>query len=102
MLERRKKEMTLRLEIEAEKVRLLERAYELENPFLLAFYTQCIESTAADAHEVFLKHRWLSIISEKIWTGWMKGDCSGFTVWRPSIIPSASSAAGKRIWIGMK
>ena len=55
MLERRKKEMALRLQIEAEKVRLLERTYVLENPFLAAFYTQCIESTAADAHEIFLE-----------------------------------------------
>ena len=41
--------------IEAERERLLERAHALECPFLQAFYTQCIESTAADAHEIFLE-----------------------------------------------
>lgn len=55
MLEKRKKEMTIRGWIEEEKERLLERAYDAENPFLGAFYAQCIESTAADAHEVFLE-----------------------------------------------
>lgn len=55
MLEKRKKEAMVRSWIEAEKERLLERAYALEEPFLSAFYAQCVESTAADAHEVFLE-----------------------------------------------
>ena len=55
MLEKRKKENQVRLWIEAEKERLLQRAYDAENLFFGAFYAQCIESTAADAHEVFLE-----------------------------------------------
>ena len=55
MLEKRKKEQTIRLWIEDEKERLLERAYLEEDLFLASFYAQCIESTAADAHEVFLE-----------------------------------------------
>lgn len=55
MLEKRRKENMVRAWIEAEKEHLLEQAYDLENPFLGAFYAQCIESTAADAHEVFLE-----------------------------------------------
>lgn len=55
MLEKRKKENRVRLWIEEEKERLLVRAYDMENPFLSAFYVQCVESTAADAHEVFLE-----------------------------------------------
>ncbi len=55
MLEQRKKENIVRGWIEEEKIRLLERAYGAEPSFLTAFYAQCIESTAADAHEVFLE-----------------------------------------------
>ena len=55
MLEKRKKENMVRNWIEGTKEGLLERAYDTENPFLGAFYAQCIESTAADAHEVFLE-----------------------------------------------
>ena len=55
MMEKRKKENLVRSWIEEEKERLLEKAYAAENPFLGAFYGQCIESTAADAHEVFLE-----------------------------------------------
>lgn len=55
MMEKRKKEAIVRGWIEGEKERLLERAYDAENPFLGAFYAQCIESTAADGHEVFLE-----------------------------------------------
>ena len=55
MMEKKKKERIIRSWIEEEKERLLENAYGRENPFLEAFYTQCIESTAADAHEVFLE-----------------------------------------------
>ena len=55
MLEKRKKENLVRFWIDREKERLLERAYDVKNPFLGAFYAQCIESTAADAHEVFLE-----------------------------------------------
>ena len=52
-----KKIRMVREQIEAERERLLERAYALECPFLQAFYTQCIESTAADANEIFLETR---------------------------------------------
>ena len=55
MLEKRKKENQVRFWIEGEKEQLLIRAYRAENPFLGAFYGQCVESTAADAHEVFLE-----------------------------------------------
>ena len=55
MLEKRKKENQVRFWIETEKEYLLEHAYDLKNPFVGAFYAQCIESTAADAHEVFLE-----------------------------------------------
>lgn len=55
MLEKRKKENQVRCWIEEEKERLLERAYLQKNPFLASFYAQCAESTAADAHEVFLE-----------------------------------------------
>ena len=55
MMEKRKKETLVRLWIEEEKERLLERAYDADDPFLGAFFGQCIESTAADAHEVFLE-----------------------------------------------
>ena len=57
MLEKRKKENMVRFWVEKEKERLLERAYKEANPFLGAFYAQCAESTAADAHEVFLETR---------------------------------------------
>lgn len=55
MMERRKRESQVRCWIEGEKEQLLLRAYAVENPFLAAFYAQCAESTAADAHEVFLE-----------------------------------------------
>ena len=55
MLEKRKRENLVRFWIEEEKERLLEKAYGAESPFQEAFYAQCIESTAADAHEVFLE-----------------------------------------------
>ena len=55
MREKRKREQTIRLWIEGEKERLLERTYAVDDPFLASFYGQCIESTAADAHEVFLE-----------------------------------------------
>ncbi len=55
MLEKRKKGQVVGCWIEGEKERLLERAYEEKDMFLAAFYGQCIESTAADAHEVFLE-----------------------------------------------
>ena len=41
--------------IEAERERLLGQAYQLNCPFLQAFFAQCVESTAADAHEIFLE-----------------------------------------------
>lgn len=55
MFKKTKKEMVVSVWIDAEKERLLERAYDAENLFLAAFYAQCIESTAADAYEVFLE-----------------------------------------------
>ncbi len=55
MLEKRKKGQIVANWIEEEKEKLLERAYGGEDMFLAAFYAQCIESTAADAHEVFLE-----------------------------------------------
>ena len=55
MWKKRKKEEELLLWIEAERERLSDRAYALEDAFLQAFFAQCVESTAADAHEVFLE-----------------------------------------------
>ena len=55
MWKKRKKEEELLLWIEAERERLSARAYALEDAFLQAFFAQCVESTAADAHEVFLE-----------------------------------------------
>ena len=55
MWEKRKKEAQLGLWIEAERERLSARAYALEDAFLRAFFAQCVESTAADAYEVFLE-----------------------------------------------
>ena len=55
MWEKRKKEEQLALWIEAERERLSARAYALEDAFLRAFFAQCVESTAADAYEVFLE-----------------------------------------------
>ena len=55
MLEKRRKENQVRLWIETEKEQLLQRAYDVDDLFLSAFYAQCAESTAADAHEVFLE-----------------------------------------------
>ena len=55
MWEKRKKEEQLGLWIEAERERLSARAYALEDAFLRAFFAQCVESTAADAYEVFLE-----------------------------------------------
>ncbi len=56
MYEAKRRNM-VRIQVEAERERLLEKAYGLECPFLQAFYAQCIESTAADAHEMFLEIR---------------------------------------------
>ena len=55
MLERRKKENQVLAWVESEKEGLLERAYDVEDPFLGAFYAQCVESTAADVCEMFLE-----------------------------------------------
>ena len=55
MLERRKKENQVLAWVESEKEMLLERAYDMENPFSGAFFAQCVESTAADACEMFLE-----------------------------------------------
>ena len=55
MLEKRKKEAAVGLWIEEIRDALTKRAYGTEDPFLGAFYGQCIESTAADAYEVFLE-----------------------------------------------
>ncbi|MBR4015104.1 MAG: hypothetical protein IKI88_02740 [Anaerotignum sp.] len=56
MLEKKKQEAAVRQWIERERQRLSERAYALENAFYSAFYAQCVESTAADAYEVFLEN----------------------------------------------
>ena len=57
MMERRKQGASVRQWIEEERERLSERAYALAEDcaFYGAFYAQCVESTAADAHEVFLE-----------------------------------------------
>ncbi len=55
MLEKRKRELQIRYWIETERERLSLRAYGCQAPFAAAFYAQCVESTAADAHEVFLE-----------------------------------------------
>ena len=55
MREKRKKEQKIVFWIEKEKACRLERAYGAADPFLGAFYGQCVESTAADAYEVFLE-----------------------------------------------
>lgn len=55
MIEKRRQERAVRRWIEEERERLLVRAYALEDGFLAAFYAQCVESTAADAHEIFLE-----------------------------------------------
>lgn len=41
--------------VEAERERLSARAYAQEDAFLQAFFAQCVESTSADAQEVFLE-----------------------------------------------
>ena len=55
MLERRKKEQQARFWIEAQRERLSRQAYAYGDAFLASFYAQCVESTAADAHEIFLE-----------------------------------------------
>ena len=55
MMEKRKQGQALRQWIEEERERLSMRSYALEDAFLGAFYAQCVESTAADAYEVFLE-----------------------------------------------
>ena len=55
MLEKRKKACLVKQWIEEEKEWLLEQAYREADAFLASFYAQCIESTAADAYEVFLE-----------------------------------------------
>lgn len=52
---KRKKEARLLLWIEAERERLSARAYAQEDAFLQAFFAQCVESTSADAQEIFLE-----------------------------------------------
>lgn len=57
MRERRRQGAAVRRWIEEERERLSERAYAVaeESAFYGAFYAQCVESTAADAYEVFLE-----------------------------------------------
>lgn len=55
MLEKRKKENQVRCQIEAERERLSAQAYAYADAFAASFYAQCAESTAADAHEIFLE-----------------------------------------------
>ncbi len=55
MLEKKKKIGLVKQWIEEAKEGLLEQAYREEDAFLASFYAQCIESTAADAYEMFLE-----------------------------------------------
>ena len=55
MWTKRNKEEQLLLWIEAERERLSARAYAQKDAFLQAFFAQCVESTSADVHEVFLE-----------------------------------------------
>jgi hypothetical protein len=50
-----KKHNTIDLLFEEQKYSYLFRAGELKNPFYASFYEQCIESTVADAYEIFLE-----------------------------------------------
>ena len=100
MWEKRKKEERLGLWIEAEQERLSARAYALEDAFLRAFFAQCVESTAADAYEVFWKRRLRITIFGKIWGEWMKKRLLGFLSWQQFIIRFAQSAVGKVDWTG--
>lgn len=56
-MKRRRQCVAVRRWIEEERERLSAQAYALaeESAFYGAFYAQCIESTAADAHEIFLE-----------------------------------------------
>lgn len=100
MWEKRKKEERLGLWIEAERERLSARAYALEDAFLRAFFAQCVESTAADAYEVFLEtplaynyfRENLGRMDEKRLTV--------FLSWQQFIIRFARSAVGKVDWTG--
>ncbi len=55
MLEKRKQEQMVCQWIETERERLIKQVYGLGNSFFTAFYAQCVESTAADAYEIFLE-----------------------------------------------
>lgn len=55
MLEKRKKEQQVRIWTEEIREYYLQKAYGLQQPFQGAFYAQLVESTAADAYEVFLE-----------------------------------------------
>ena len=100
MWEKRKKEEQLVLWIEAERERLSARAYALEDAFLRAFFAQCVESTAADAYEVFLEtplaynyfRENLGRMDEKTLVR--------FLSWQQFIIRFARSAVGKVDWTG--
>ncbi len=50
-----KKSDFIRKNIESQKDMYLERTGELRNSFFEAFFEQCIESTVADAYEIFLE-----------------------------------------------
>ena len=50
-----KKSDFIRKNIESQKDMYLERTRELRNSFFQAFFEQCIESTVADAYEIFLE-----------------------------------------------
>jgi len=96
MWEKRKKEEQLALWIEAERERLSARAYALEDAFLRAFFAQCVESTAADAYEVFLE----TPLAYNYFREWMKKRLSVFLSWQQFIIRFARSAVGKVDWTG--
>ena len=99
MWEKRKKEEQLGLWIEAERERLSARAYALEDAFLRAFFAQCVESTAADAYEVFLETPLAyNYFRENL--EWTKKRLLGFLSWQQFIIRFAQSAVGKVDWTG--
>lgn len=100
MWEKRKKEEQLVLWIEAERERLSARAYALEDAFLRAFFAQCVESTAADAYEVFLETPLVYNYFRENLGEWMKKRLLGFLSWQQFIIRFAQSAVGKVDWTG--
>lgn len=98
-MERRKQGASVRQWIEEERERLSERAYALAEDcaFYGAFYAQCVESTAADAHEVFLE---TPLAYNYFRENLHRLDCAGvlrFYKLAATTIPSASCGGAKRI-----